>query len=633
MSNSNSQLSLDFNDKKVELIKKDIYKDSYPFLRWWWFSGKIKIEDIKYQLDWIKNNNFGGVEIAWVYPVDNTEEGIKFLSDEWSETVKYAKEYATEIGLGCDFTFGTLWPFGGSFVEKKDASRNFNGISKQRLKRSWESAYCEPGYILNHLNRESLKRYSETVGRALKDALSISDAALFCDSWEVRTEKLWTEGFGKTFREKFGYEIEQWMNDLHSNPQKRYDYRKLISGYVIREFYNPFTEICHKLGAISRVQCHGSPTDLLKAYCSVDVPESESILFDPPFSRFAASAAAITGVKTVSAESFTCLYGWSPYPGPGPYQGHEQIADIKLLADSLFSNGVNFIIWHGMPYNPAGKNNRFYASVHVSPDSSFAKNLPDFNHYLKNLSCHLKKGKTFSELAFYLPIEDNWMKNELPEEMKTPGAKYRWELRHCRIPENIRGYNPLWISFNLLRESTVRDNVLNCRNASFKILYIDVEWLDVEGLREIHRVAEKGLPVYISRKPRQPGYKKDSQYDKLLDKLMSLENVSTEFSIFKNIFPVVEGSDMPEFWCREDKNGLIIFFAHPLTKTVKYPMKYGQSKTSKIIEKKVTINYNRNKIPLKLKFEPYQSLLLRIDREGNFKFLDISFHPPEPVRI
>src|SRR6185436_18191127 len=40
------------------------YPSSKPCTRWWWFATEIK-----YQLDWMKEMNFGGVEIAWVYPL------------------------------------------------------------------------------------------------------------------------------------------------------------------------------------------------------------------------------------------------------------------------------------------------------------------------------------------------------------------------------------------------------------------------------------------------------------------------------------------------------------------------------------------------------------------------------------
>ncbi|MDG1045877.1 MAG: hypothetical protein P8P81_04675, partial [Bacteroidia bacterium] len=47
----------------------EYYASTKPCTRWWWFATEIKKPDIKYQLDWAKDNNFGGVEIAWVYPL------------------------------------------------------------------------------------------------------------------------------------------------------------------------------------------------------------------------------------------------------------------------------------------------------------------------------------------------------------------------------------------------------------------------------------------------------------------------------------------------------------------------------------------------------------------------------------
>lgn len=355
---------------------------SKPYARWWWFNGPIRKPDVRYQLDWLKRNGFGGVEIAFLYAQPGAESGPEWLSPEWSAAVADAKHYAESIGLGCDFTFGSAWPFGGSIVEERDASRTFTGLSGQRLEKSWETprrgnpksetlnpnqdlelrssslgfAVSERGrplYVLNHLDRHALERYAQKMGAALKDALAGATSRLFCDSFEVEPEGLWSDGLDRAFLDRFGYDLRPFMGDLDEHPDVRYDYRRLIADTVLNEFYRPFTELCHQLGALSRVQCLGTPTDLLAAYCAMDVPESEAILFDPHFSQFAASAAAVRGRRIASAESFTCLYGWKPYPGPGPYQGQEQIADIKLLADALFANGINFIIWHGMPYNPA----------------------------------------------------------------------------------------------------------------------------------------------------------------------------------------------------------------------------------------------------------------------------------------
>src|SRR5204862_4021473 len=141
---------------------------------------------------------------------------------------------------------------------------------------------------------------------------------------------------------------------------------------------------------------------------SVDVPESEALLFDPPFSRIAASAAALAGKDLVSCETFTAVYGMVQ-PGnllAGRYWRREQLADLKLLADAVLANGVNQIVWHGMPYNRPGGKNEFYASVHVGPDASFAGQLPAFNEYLESVTGMLRRGRPYTSLAVYLPHED-----------------------------------------------------------------------------------------------------------------------------------------------------------------------------------------------------------------------------------
>ena len=278
-----------------------IYPNARPYTRWWWFSGPIREEDVRAQLDWLKANGFGGVEIAWIYPLPGSEPGPGWLSGEWSRTVAYAKGYAQKIGLGCDFTFGTLWPFGGSIVEERDASRTFQGLSPQRLGRSWEERDSPPGFILNHLDRGALERYAKKMGSGLSEALKEAPSALFCDSWEVEPEGLWTGGFDEAFLRRFGYDLLPYMASLDDHPDVRYDYRALLSEFVLNEFYVPYTEECHRLGALSRVQCHGAPTDLLAAYAAADVPESEAILFDPHFSQFAASAAALSGPTCTEA--------------------------------------------------------------------------------------------------------------------------------------------------------------------------------------------------------------------------------------------------------------------------------------------------------------------------------------------
>ncbi len=610
---------------------KEVYKNSKPYVRWWWFSGKIEPEVVKYQLDWCKKNNFGGVELAFMYPLPNSEPGPEWLSEEWSRAVAFAKEYATNIGLGCDFTFGTSWPFGGSFIDEKDAAKNFYGLSPQRLEKSWEIAHSKQGFILNHLDHYALERYAEKMGRALEPALKISPSALFCDSWEVDTELLWTDGFENLFMDEFGYDIRLYIRDLSKRQSVRYDYRKLISRLVINEFYLPFTEICHRLDCISRVQCHGAPADLLAAYSVVDVPESESLLFDPHFSQIPASAGALSGKDIVSAEAFTCIYGWLPYPGPGPYQEKEQIADLKLLADALFANGINFIVWHGMPYNPPGGKNRFYATVHTGPNCNFVKELPDFNQYLEKVSNLMRSGKPYGPVAVYLPLEDTWIQNELPEELQRPSARYHWELQYVKFPEDLKGFRPIWVTNHFLENSEYTDGRLKIGRMDFDFLYIELDWLDIKALQNLIKLAKMGCPICIIKKPSQPGFNKDKRYDDLLRELFSQKSVSGILQKTAQKPPLIEGAFIPEFWCRQVDDELILFFSHPMTRSITYPMRYGQSFCETDMNIKIVINYAGHRNEINLQFKPYQAIILRVSKQGNVKLEDINLVIPPPT--
>jgi len=608
------------------------YPDSRPWTRWWWFNIELKDEVIRSQLDWLEANGFGGVELAFVYPLPGQKRGPEWLSREWSDKVALTKRYCDNIGIGCDFTFGTLWPFGGSLVEERDSSQTFEGASRQRLGRSWELPL--EGRILNHLDKQVLRRYSEKMGAALAKALQGSRSALFCDSWEVETEGLWTAGFGEAFHDRFGYDVREYMPRLDEHPDVRYDYRKLVAEYVLEGFYRPFTEVSHRLNAFTRVQCHGAPTDLLSAYAAVDVPESEAILFDPEYSRIPASAAALSGKAVVSAEAFTCLYGWNPYPGPGPHQGEERVADMKLLADALFANGVNHIFWHGMPYQAqaqaGSKANRFYATVHVGPDSGFAAEIPRLNQYMERVCGQMKQGRPFSSVALYLPHEDQWMRGELPSELQKPSAKYHWEMHYLRPPRELAGYQPLWISTPFLRQARFEDGLLRVGATELSLLYVDCEWLDADALNEILRLAKAGLPVCLKQKPSQPGRNKTDGYAQQVAELASLSNVASELGKASSRPPLLSGVDVPDFWCRTVDEGLRIFFSHPESRVLTYPMRYGQADAAGVAERQVRIEWDGRVRDLGLEFGRSQSLLLEVSRSAAARFVDIS-HEPGPA--
>jgi hypothetical protein len=591
------------------------FKTNKPYTRWWWFSGEIPEVDIKFQLDWLKENNFGGVEIAFVYPLAGSKPGPQFLDTEFSSLVAFAKQYAESIGLGCDFTFGTLWPFCGTFISETDSSKTWQGPSLQRVTDTWEKAYTiEPARVLDHLSKDALLHYAEKIGTGLKKALSGAESALFCDSWEVEMDKLWCKGFEEKFKAKYNYDILPYLENLENDRTVYYDYFNMVAELVLNEFYLPYTEICHSLGAFSRVQCHGAPTDLLAAYASVDIPESEAILFDPEFSAIPSSAAALSSKKEVSCETFTCLYGWVPRPGPPPHLKKEIITDLKLLADALFANGINHIIYHGMPFNPIKENNNFYATVHVGWKGALSSEFNNFNIYLEKISGIMKKGKTYSQMAVYLPFEDAVVSGKLPEHLLKPSGYYAWEMHYNRFPEELMGYRPLWISGHFLEKAVAKDGYLIIGDARFSLLYIDVEYVDLKNLAEILRLANEGVQICLKRKPIQPGKQKSPGYKKMAEELFLLPNVSTKFSDILIEKPLIEGSNLPDFWCRQFTDELIIFFAHPHSKGLTYPMNYGHSLKQEKFSSDIRINLSNVSVLYHLEIEPFQSKLIRINK-------------------
>jgi len=623
-------------NKKSNFLKNpeflnNLYSSAKPYTRWWWFASIIKEKDIAYQLDWIKDRGFGGVEIAFIYPVNRNPnaERIKFLSSEWTNKITFAKKYAQNIGLGCDFTFGTLWPFGGTFVKDKDRTKVYgNKNFKQPLRLSW--THPKIGNVLDHLNKNALYRYAKIMGDALKPALKRSPSGLFCDSWEVETRKIWTNGFGEIFIKRYGYDLKPYMKNIYSEKykQQRYDYMKLVSEFVINEFYKPFTKKCHELGSFSRVQCAGSPTDILKAYSCGDVPETEAMLYNPNYSRIVSSTATLSRKPIVSSETFTCLYGW-----PDNYHLKEQTADLKLVCDSLFAKGVNQIIWHGKPYNSEiSDDNYFYATVHIGRKGNLSHNFSDFNKYMTKVSKSMRRGKNYSDIAVYLPLEDSWIAGEYPEELQMKWSWGAYELRYIKPAKELKGYQPIWINGSFLKHAKLKNNKLYCGDAVFSLLYIDVKYIEADCLDTILRYAEKGLPVCLKKIPKQAGYIKEQEFKDKLKKLFELKNVSKDFLKIVPVKPLIEGKNLPIFWSRIIKNGFYIFFAHPKATNLKYPLSYGQSLIKKDITIPIKINLKNKSIYTNLNFKPYQSILLKISNYGNIKPINIYYKPPQPIK-
>ncbi len=101
--------------------------DARPMMRWWWFGVAVEKPEILRELQQMKADGIGGVELAFVYPqvVDDPAKGLvnePFVSTEMLDNVRYAQAEARKLGLRVDVTLSSGWPYGGPATTLAEAA-------------------------------------------------------------------------------------------------------------------------------------------------------------------------------------------------------------------------------------------------------------------------------------------------------------------------------------------------------------------------------------------------------------------------------------------------------------------------------------------------------------------------------
>jgi hypothetical protein len=95
--------------------------DCRIMMRWWWFGPAVTKPELQRELEQMKAEGIGGVEIATLYPLalDDPRTGFHnstFLSAEHLDALRFAAATARNLGLRVDITLGSGWPFGGPHI-------------------------------------------------------------------------------------------------------------------------------------------------------------------------------------------------------------------------------------------------------------------------------------------------------------------------------------------------------------------------------------------------------------------------------------------------------------------------------------------------------------------------------------
>ena len=127
-----------------------------PWTRWWWLGSAVNRRDLSTALAQYEKAGLGGLELTPIYGVRG-EEGrfLDFLSPEWVGMLEHTLREANRLGLGVDMATGTGWPFGGPWVDARDACKDL-------LSKTWE---LRGGARLGEPVRLVQKPFVRAVGR------------------------------------------------------------------------------------------------------------------------------------------------------------------------------------------------------------------------------------------------------------------------------------------------------------------------------------------------------------------------------------------------------------------------------------------------------------------------------------
>ena len=294
-------------------------------------------------------------------------------------------------------------------------------FSKRMVKRA---APGGAGPMINPFCAAAMRKNLEPFTAAFEMPGIAKPRAMYHDSFEYDSN--WSPNLLTDFAKRRAYRLEQELDALAGDgdadrvARLRCDVSETLSDVVIEDVFPQWVEWCHERGIQTRNQAHGAPANWLDFYALADIPETEMFghggpdplvsRFDehiggadrnPLISKFASSAAHVSGKSRVSAETGTWL----------AEHFCETFEELKCEIDLMFLCGVNHIFYHGCVYSPddaAWPGWLFYASTQMNPRNPLWREAPALNEYVTRCQAVLRDGIPDNDVLLYWPIHDSW---------------------------------------------------------------------------------------------------------------------------------------------------------------------------------------------------------------------------------
>jgi len=372
--------------------------------------------------------------------------------------------------------------------------------SGQKVKRAGPGG---EGWMLNLIYPPAMDDFLKPYTAAFANYHGPKPRAQYHDSYEYRSD--WSPNFFAEFEKRRGYKLQTELPALFSKEDNdranrvKCDYRQTVSE-LMAESLTKWVNWSHEHGFITRDQAHGSPGNWLDLYATADIPETEMFHTDRNklISKFASSAAHVTGKPLVSAETGTWI------------EEHftEKLSDVKYLIDDMFLSGVNHLFYHGVCYSPdeAGWPGwHFYASLEMNPRNSIWRDVPALNAYAARVQSILQSGQPDNDILLYYNAADFWMQ---------PGDKLLPQLTvHARdwfegqpigkVAKELwdKGYSFDYVSDAQLKTAKVADGKIQMPGGKYRVIIVpECKSIPLETFKLLLALAENGATIIFDNK-------------------------------------------------------------------------------------------------------------------------------------
>lgn len=414
-------------------------------------------------------------------------------------------------------------------------------------------------------------QFDETAVRATNDALCGVEAGLddlfggairgvFVDSFELKTERHFTDDFFAEFQTRRGYDLRPWLpavvapgadnnifdgagianrcpfgfGELDSRVAR--DYQQTVSDLFIERYVGGNVRWASENGLRFRIQPYGLQVDSIRAAGMADVPETEQLYAGGTelALKVVASGAHQYGRPTVSAESLVSAgrdYMTTP-------------TKMRAWLDKLFSSGVNSVVYHGFPYQTGlekyGDTDWHAFSSPFSGLGTYSENMSEanpfwpfmnrMNQYVARVQYMLRQGTPRADVLVYYPWmgvpaslvslhdhQEALFKGQFGDESAAgqdsmlalvqglfggfkPSDATWWVGAAWPVLSEIEnlGYTWEWTNDDVLSRATVKDGRLVSADASYgAVVVMRTPWMSAEAAGSLAAMAAAGLPVVV----------------------------------------------------------------------------------------------------------------------------------------